>query len=146
MAREYGKSFKEDVRLDKFDLPGEVEYQSSLLDSANDDLADAKTEKSRLEVLLRLTEATASLNYRKNPPEGLKVTDDVIKALVATDAEVGKVQAELIEAIRDVNAFAGAVDSIKEKGDMLKLETSLLIGGFYAVSNGPKKQKDYTVD
>jgi hypothetical protein len=146
VAREYGKSFKDDVRLDKNDLPGEAEYQSSLLQSANDQLADAKTEKSRLEVLLKYTEATASLNYRKNPPEGVKITEEVVKSLVATDAEVVKVQNELVSAIGEVNAYAGAVDTIKEKGDMIKIETSLLIGGFFAVTTGTKKAKDYTVD
>jgi hypothetical protein len=146
MAREYGKSFKDDVRLDKNDLPGEAEYQSSLLQSANEQLADAKTEKSRLEVLLKFTEATAFLQYRMEKEDGKAPTEATIKSKVAIDPEVVKVQAELTEAIRDVNAYASAVDTIKEKGDMIKIETSLLIGGFFAVSSGPKKQKDYTVD
>jgi hypothetical protein len=137
-----GRSFEQEIELDKFKLHEEATMQALLMAEYSDALAKAKTEKDAAELRVKMAEATANLDYRQNPPEGLKITEAVIEALVITNTSVVAAKEALIKAKEAVYAFEVAVDALRDKSSMIKVLTSLWIGGYYAAPGETPKKRD----
>jgi hypothetical protein len=118
--------------------PSLVQYWTNLL-------AEAKTKKGELEIKLDFVKAEANLEYRRSPPEGVKITEDVIKNLVMVDVAVVQAETELMEAISEVNTLQSACESIHAKGEAIKIEQNLFTSGYWAMPSGSAnrdKRKD----
>lgn len=140
--REYGKSFTEDVRLDKYDLDNEAMQQPSLMQDYTFQLAEAKSLKGKTEAQLKYTKADAELRIRRKPPMDLKITEAVIVSLVETDEKVKEVQDKLLDASEAVNTLTACVDSLKEKSDMIKHEATLFVAGYWAMPTVKNRKDD----
>jgi hypothetical protein len=86
------------------------------------------------------------LYYKRIPDDQLtaltglkKLTDETVKQLVASDIEVAKANAELLDAIEELNLLKAAVDAIREKGDMIRHEVSLFIAGYFGDKSKPRQ-------
>lgn len=140
MEREYGRDFSSDVKLDKFQLDREAEMQASLVQYWTKEYGDALTAKARKEAEIKYIEGQRAVYYKTLDEAGLaqyglkKTTDATVDQLVAQDPLLKQAKDEYFEILSDVNTLKAAVDAIREKGDMLKIETSLLIGGFYSTT------------
>ena len=141
--REYGVNFKSDVALNRNGLDEEAELNPSLLQHYNDLLAEAKAERDRLDNQLKQATAEVEIRIRKTEPKALgleKFTDAVVAALVGSDLELKSIKKELLDAKEELYTYEGAVDALHDKSDMIKVLTSLWIGGYYA-ANGERAEK-----
>ena len=139
--REFGKSFKDDLRMERYDLGGDIEHQASFMQEYTNLLGEARTRKAMLKAKLEMVEGEQLIAVHKNPPEGLKVTADIAKALVASSEAVKAVTLELLEATADENTYSAAVESIKAKGDSLRNAVQLFAMGYFADKTSIKKPK-----
>ena len=130
--REYGKDFSEDVRLDKLDLANEAELMPSLMKFYTEQLAKAKTHRDDIDNRLDYAKAEAYLHYSKHGTGLAKDTVDSIKSAVVTDEKVSALADEFIEAKKEVYTFESAVDSMKNKSDMIKVEQNLFQSGYFS--------------
>lgn len=135
---EYGRDFRQDVKLDKYNLAEEAEIQAALVQFWTEKLSDAMAAKDAADAELDLTEATVNLNYRRNPIDGFKVTEEVVKNWTLTHEDVVKARQKYLDACDEVNVLKSAVDSIRAKGDMIKVEKDLFIAGYFADKSGKK--------
>jgi hypothetical protein len=133
--RDYGKNFAEDVKLNKLDLANEAEVMPSLMQYYTDLLAKAKADKDTISQKLDFAENDAEMRFRNNGTGLPKDTEASIKASVAIDAKVVALQKSLVEAKEVVYTYEAAVDSLKNKSDMIKVEKDLWIGGYFSASN-----------
>lgn len=141
--REYGVDFKKDIALNRNGLDEEAELNPSLLQHYNDLLAEAKAERDRLDASLKQTMAETEIRIRKSDPKAFgleKFTEAVITSLVETDLEVKSTKKELLDAKEELYTYEGAVDALHDKSDMIKVLTSLWIGGYYA-ANGERAEE-----
>jgi len=135
--REYGKDFKEDVRLDQYKLNDEAELNPSLMQHYCDLLAEAKAAKDAVERKLKLMMAEVELSVRRSDPSSFglsKFTDPVIPPLVETDEKVIALKKELLDAKEDLYTYEGAVDALRDKSSMIKVLQALWVGGYFAAN------------
>jgi archaellum component FlaC len=138
--REYGKKFSDDVALNRNELDLEAELNPSLMQHYSDLLSEARAERDRLDGKLKQVMAECELTIRRGNPKdyGLeKYTEAVITSLVEIDPEVQATKKELLDAKEDLYTYEGAVDALHDKSAMIKVLSSLWIGGYYA-ANGEK--------
>jgi archaellum component FlaC len=138
--REYGKRFSDDVALNRNELDLEAELNPSLMQHYSDLLSEARAERDRLDGKLKQVMAECELTIRRGNPKdyGLeKYTEAVITSLVEIDPEVQATKKELLDAKEDLYTYEGAVDALHDKSAMIKVLSSLWIGGYYA-ANGEK--------
>lgn len=141
--REYGKDFSKDVALNKNELDEEAELNPSLLQHYSDLMSEAKAERDRLDGVLKQTMAETEIRIRKADPKAFgleKFTEAVIASLVETDLEVQTAKKELLDAKEELYTYEGAVDALHDRSDMIKVLSSLWIGGYFA-ANGEKAGK-----
>jgi hypothetical protein len=117
------------VTLKKAYIDDETERNPSLVAHFAQELASAKAEKDRLDVLLKHTKAEKDLYYRANPLAGVKATESSISSMVTTDKEVQKVEKELLEAKEELYAYESAVKAMEDKSTMIKVLKDLMING-----------------
>lgn len=135
MAKKYGVSFEEDVKIDKLDLANEIELTPSILQHYHERLAEARLNKDRAEAAVKQIRAEVEMTIRKGDPKlyGLeKFTEGSIASLIETDKKVLRAIEESITARNEADTLYGAVESIKTKADALKLLTTLWTGGYFA--------------
>jgi hypothetical protein len=130
--REYGKDFAEDVKLDKLDLANEAEVMSSLMQFYTGQLAQAKAHRDDIDNRLDYAKAEAYLHYSKNGTGLPKDTVDSIKAAVLVDDKVSSLAEELVKAKEEVYTFESAVDAMRNKSDMIKVEQNLFQSGYFS--------------
>lgn len=138
--REYGKKFADDVALNRMELDLEAELNPSLMQHYSDLLSEAKAERDRLDGKLKQIMAETEIRIRKSDPKSFgleKFTEAVITSLVEIDPEVQATKKELLDAKEDLYTYEGAVDALHDKSAMIKVLSSLWIGGYYA-ANGEK--------
>lgn len=132
MKRKYGESFSDDVKVDKYALDEEMEMNPSLLDQYGTKYAEARAEQDRLEVQIKYLSAKKALEFRKNPPSDVKVTDSTIEALVNSDEELNNLKNDLNDAKEDVYTYYSALESLRDKGLRLHDLMELYKTGYYS--------------
>lgn len=135
MKREYGKSFSDDVRVDKYALDDEMEMNPSLLNQYGTLYADARADQDALEVKVKLISAQKALAFRKNPPPDVKVTDSSMEALVNADAELNEVKNALNKAKEDTYTYYAALEALRDKGQRLHDLMELYKTGYFSAKN-----------
>ena len=133
------QDFRDDLRINKFKLEEECEKQPSLYGYWANELSDIRAEKDQAEDKLDLLEANVELNYRTNPPEGMKVTEATIKSMVESNAEIQKQK----EIVRDKKSklyhFETAVKALEQKKSSLDNLVTLFVKGFYSQPDGKRR-------
>lgn len=128
------RSLEDDARLNKLDLANETEKQSMILQYYYEKLAQAKGARDKAVIALDLREAELNLEFRRNPPPDLKVTEAVIESLVATHSDIVELTQDLAEMKEELYLYEGAVETLRAKGEMLKLEVQLFNAGYYSAN------------
>lgn len=139
MDKEFGEDFVKDVKINRFKLAEECEQHSSLYQYYADLLADARTKVDSSKDRLNVVEAKLELDIRTNPPENLKITDSVVKALVQSDEKVEKQKEDLREAKRGLYHLEVAVTSLEHRKRQLDNLVQLLIAGYYSAPKTERK-------
>jgi len=125
----------EDLKLNKFKLDEEASKQSSLYQYFTDKLTEVRALKDEISLKLEEKLAEVELNIRNNPPDGLKITESVIQALVVSNEEVKELRKKLNELKRQNYELEGIVNSLDQKKSMIKVLAELYIVGYYRVDN-----------
>jgi hypothetical protein len=135
MKREYGKSFSDDVKVDKYSLDEEMEMNPSLLDKYGTLYADARSDQDTLETKIKFLSAKKELEYRRSPPTDIKVTESVIEALVNSDLEIKELKDKLNNAKEDSYTYYSALESLRDKGLRLHDLMELFKTGYFSAKN-----------
>lgn len=130
--QEYERDLKEDLKLNRFALEKEAERQADMFLYWSQELAEAKFLRDKAKTKLGIVTGERELDIRRNPPEGLKATEGVIKALVAEDSDIEKAQRKLDSANKNVNTLEGVVRALDHKKSQIDNLTRLSIAGYYA--------------
>jgi DNA replicative helicase MCM subunit Mcm2 (Cdc46/Mcm family) len=139
-VKEFGRDFQKDILLDRTALDEEAEINPAMLQCYSEKLAEAKTERDRLDNQLKFIMAETELAIRKaNPKEyGLdKYTEAIISSLVEVDGAVVKCKGVLVEAKKELYTYESAVDALHDKSNQIKNLTSLWCGGYFSQPNQP---------
>lgn len=131
----------EDLKLNKFKLDEEASKQSSLYQYFTDKLTEVRALKDEISLKLEEKLAEVELNIRNNPPDGLKITESVIQALVVSNEEVKELRKKLNELKRQNYELEGIVNSLDQKKSMIKVLAELYIVGYYRVDNFSNENK-----
>jgi len=130
-----GTDFAEDVKINKMALDVECEFLAPTYYYYAGALAEAKAAQDTAKDNLSATEARRELFYRMNPPDGYKVTESVITALVQDDREVQDAKDILREETAKVGALYASVNAIEIKKDCVANLVKMSISNYYASSN-----------
>lgn len=128
-----GEDFEEDVKLNRFKLDEEAQKNPSLVQFYGEQLAEAKTIRDKAYNAVKLIEAQKELDYRANPPDGIKITESVISALVEADKDVIKIKEAEQKAKEKVYFIESAVSALDDRRSEIKNLTQLWIAGYYSV-------------
>lgn len=134
----YERNYAEDVKIDRYKLEEECTEHPSIYWYWTEQLMEARAELDKIKTQYDLVVAETELYLRKNPPEGIKVTEATIAALVVTNGDVHKKRDEMDAAKKKVNLLAGAVQSLEHKKSQLDNLRHLCISGYYSRSEGNK--------
>jgi len=136
------RDFKDDVRVDKFNLHIDCEEHPSNYLYWAEQLAEAKSELDNAKDKLKLIEAEQEEFYRISPKGGRKITEGSIKAIIETDEKVIEAKKELREAHKDVHILSAAVSALEHKKTQLTNLKDLWIKGYYADPEGQRTSTD----
>ena len=130
------ENVQRDVRINKYKLDEECARQSTLYLYYSDLLAEAKADEDAADDALDKILGTVEMKLRDNPPDGVKVTDSTIKALVAKDDEVDKAKEKLRKAKKWKYRIEGIVNSMGHKKSELDNLVVLWSKGYYMSDAG----------
>jgi ClpP class serine protease len=142
MDDEQDQDFKTAIKIDRFKLDTECEEFASVFHHWSEEAANARGLVDRLKEQLELLEAQKELHYRAKPPEGVKVTEAVISALVIADNEVQALQKQLADARDQYYTLSAGEKALDHKGKQLDNLRHLWIAGYYATPGGRKPVDD----
>lgn len=125
-------NYENDIKIDEFQLDREWIKQSTLFMKYAKEAADADSKRKRAKEKLEVTRAEVDLDYRKDPPEGLKVTEKVIEGLVKTDERYEKAFEEYQTAEYEYSILSAAVRAIEQKKSALENLVKLQLGGYFS--------------
>lgn len=131
MSKNFGVDFREDVVIDKYRLNDECEVQPAMYYFYSSKLAEARAEQEGAKNKLDYVLGSRELAIRSNPPDGIKITEAVITACLATDTEVLAAKEALATANAAVTAMYSAVNALEQRKSMLDNLTRLQISSSY---------------
>lgn len=130
---------EKEIKINKFKLDEENEIQPSLYIYYSELLADAKAEKDKAIDSFNLVKAEREMELRKNPPDGIKITEAAIEALLAQDRKIQKYETKIFEAKKRVYHLEAAVNALEHRKSALRNLTTLFVAGYYSL---PERDKD----
>jgi hypothetical protein len=131
VSKVFGIDFKDDVEINKLHLDGECEVQAAMYYHYSSQLSDARAEQDRAKMQMEYTLGKREIAIRSNPPDGIKVTEAVISALVASDTEVNTVKEAYAVATKTVSALYSAVNALEQRKSMLDNLVKLQVSSYY---------------
>jgi len=135
------QDFKEDCKINKYDLDGEWERQPINFQQWTESLADAINEKEKLKSRMDFLSATIAKKVRSNPRAyGLeKVTDKAIESIITLDPDFSSLSDQFIDANYNMNVLKGAVGALEQKRESLAWLSRLFLKSYY----GAVQEKDF---
>lgn len=138
---------KRDVRANRYKLEEECSRQSSLYLYYSDVLTEAKDAEIAADDALDKVLAQVELRLRDSPPEGMKVTDATIKALVGASDEVDAARVALRKAKKWRGQVENVVNALGHKKSSLDNLVVLWSKGYYMTDTGtPRTGTDEASD
>jgi len=125
-----------DCRINKYRLDDECSEQSSKYLYYSELQAGAKDQESSDQDALERIKAEVEMKIRENPPEGVKITEGSVKALVDSSKEVEEARKRLREARNYRHRVDAVVNSLGHRKAMLDDLTVLWSKGYYMVDTG----------
>lgn len=138
MPEEFERDFRKDVTVDRYKLDEECAEHSPIYLYWVEQLVGARTDLDTIKNQLHLTIAQTELDLRKNPPEGLKITESGVAALVISNTDVNKKKEEQVQAQRKANLLSGVVTAMEHRKGQLTNLKDLSISGYYSRPAGTK--------
>ena len=138
------KESEDDFVINRFKLEEESEKQPKLMRHYTKKLAIWSSTVKDLKRKLEYTQAACAEIIRNNPKSyGIKKdSDKVVYALALEEDEYKVVHAEYIAAIQQEGYYDSAVQSLKQKGSMIKELVSLWLNDYFANPIVRKEGKD----
>lgn len=124
--------YQSDIQIDKYKLHIECEKHSAIFLDYCKKLVEAKEKRDSEKIKLSVMQGDKELFYRKNPPENLKITDSVIKALLSGDKELIAQSKKVIQCETQVQLLDVAIRSFEHRKAMLNNLVQLWTTGYYA--------------
>lgn len=146
-ARKYEEAWREELRFNKYDLDEEFIRQPDLFMHWVKLYTGAMTAKRRAENELDRIKAVVDLEVRKDPENfGLvpdskgKVMEGAIKATILKDERVTD-RTEALYRVREIHKMLElAVESFRQRKELLKGEAELWINGYYTADSFSSKK------
>lgn len=133
------RSLKEDLRIDKSNLPGEWEKQPEVYRYWAEEYAIGTMERDQAKDRLELVTADLDLVIRRDPSayELTKPTESAVVSAIKQQCSYGEALDQLNKAKHEVNCMVAARDAMEHKRDALKQLGALAIAGFYSANTAP---------
>ena len=135
------RNLGEDLKIDKFNLDIMAERMPELIQYWGQVKVEAESAKDRLYANYKLLKNEKNLAYRKNPPEGVKITESVIDSLVESDKDVVKAHSDFLDAQENYATYEVAFTAIRDKSSRVRDEISLWLGGYFGDSRQSEAKK-----
>ncbi len=136
------RDFENDLKINKYKLHEECMAQASLYHYYSELLADVKSEKDKQENKLKFMVAETEIELRKNPPEGIKITEATIKALLIIDLKIKQQQGVLNKTKSELYHLEFVINSIEHKKTALKLLVQLFSVNYFSIPDGKKETQE----
>ena len=129
------RELSEDVKISRFHLEKACEDQADIYHHWAGECAELRATRDRADNRLKLRKAEVSLALRRNPPEGVKVTESSIDALVTADPEIQELEDALVVANKSLSVAEGAVRAMDHRKAGLDNLVRLYLAGYYQDPN-----------
>lgn len=124
-----------DINIHDFEignLAEEIAHQASLFQYYGETLASEEERLSRLELQLEQLSAETEIRYRDNAASsGAKITEGLVKAVLAKDEQLVGLKKSIIEQEKAVATLKNAVRALDQKGEQLSNLVKLEVGKLY---------------
>jgi hypothetical protein len=128
----FDRVLKSDLELSRFKLEEESSEFASVYYYWSEKAVEAKADRDRAKGQLDLTSATRELDIRNNPPEGTKLTESSVKALLEMDPTVLSFKKIYADSVECVNLLEASVRGLEAKKSQIDNLTRLWIAGYYS--------------
>lgn len=130
------RDLEQDLQLDRSNLTDELEKQASMCYYWNSEAADAVRSRDQAISRRDVKAADLEMDIRKQwssgkTEEGVKVTEGIIKAYLASHADTQAATKEVIEAEHRLKMLNGAVRAIDHKKSEIDNATRLWLAGYW---------------
>jgi hypothetical protein len=126
------RDFVDDIRLIPTKLDQESQKQAETFYYWSEQLAGVEKEKDKQENRLKLRRAEIALQLRAKPPEGVKITEGTIEALLDSNLELNELKNALIEITHTANSMRAGVRALEQKKSMIENLSRLWLSGYFA--------------
>ena len=116
---------KKHFEISKNDLTSECVQQPSLYQFYAEKSSDLKQDLDKLKLRFKQMRAEKELAIRMNPPNGVKLTEAVVNAILDNDSDLGSLEAEIVDKSHDVRTMESAVTAMEQKRSMLNTLVNL---------------------
>ena len=136
--------YEKDLEIDKYALDAECLDQAHKFAKWSEGLADAFSERDRMEQALNVTKAQVDKDIRTTPAQfGLeKVTETAVLNLVILDKRTQKAEADLIQANHTVGLYMTAKGAFEQRKSMIENLIKLFLSGYWSDPKVEKKSKE----
>lgn len=124
--------FAKDIKIDKLALEEECVKQVDLYWFYADLVAEKKSQIDQLKNHLEVTTAQKELGFRNNPPNGMKVTESTIQALINSDFEVTEIKDNISAVQHKLYMAQAAVAALDQRKSELDNLVQLWIKSYYS--------------
>lgn len=137
--------YEQDLFIDESALDVECLNQPLLMRRYTKELSIAEKEVARLKEQIDVEQAKLDRDIRNDPKKynlgDFKITEAVVEGVIKTDKRMQEFRSQLIDALYEVNMLKGAVDSVRQRKDMLQELVKLHGQNYFA---GPSVPRDLT--
>ena len=133
---------KEDLKINRFGLEKESSKQPSLYFYYSSELSDLRFKREKLETKLSYSMAEKELKIRENPPNNLKLTESLVKALLEKDEVIHDLKNQIVEIKKDIYTLDSVVSSLEQKNSQLKVLKDLYLSNYFSVDDYVKEKTD----
>lgn len=119
-TKEINRDWTEDLSLDYEDIDTDMEEIPSILAFWSAVLAEARKQKSLIEVKMDIRRSKILKGVRDQAKEGIKLTNNDKEDIINIDKDFSQLKARLIEIETSISKLFGIVDALKIKADNLR--------------------------
>ncbi len=120
------------VQVDRHNLEEEAVKQAHNYWCVSELVAEARRKREDTINKLKTVEASADLNFRKDPPEGIKITEAVVRSLLDTHKEVVETREQLADYNEQVVMYEGLLNALEHKRSMISNLVRMQLSNLYS--------------